>query len=498
MNAMPRNLVLVLVIDDQVGRKSAYESCLERVNCAFKGKWILDVHFCSDLGSAAALAREPGQPALAIVDMVLDSTDWTSTSVGLLDRRLLAERWPLLLVSGRFDERAALDRANLLLSGAAEKAMPSQFLLWSTIELASDSAVVAHQLTVIVDSLLSRDTGQDLLFVKEPEQPIDLLHITDAHFGKASWDAGALMMLRAKLDDYALEGADFLLLSGDIADQGTPSQYKAAGAYLNAIAHNGLVTARDARRLPIDRVLMCPGNHDFSRSIALGANITGTKKFSLKAQPVAESTWIRSLAWSAYYDFEAEMAGHSAPWIEDPGFRLNARFKNAGVIFLELNVEKYAIEGYQLGTTDIEIKSRFNAALARVSEIRKKGDCVIVVAHRHESDGWSSLAQMFDSFLGGLGSTGPVLLFCGHEHASRVSPECGDRALVVRGIPPVDGPSLPSKVLPVVHYVRLERAGGQVSGVLVHAFHQERSSWLDAGSQRRFVWNERVGWCKSA
>jgi predicted MPP superfamily phosphohydrolase len=497
MSTFARNHVLVLVVDDQVDRKSKYIDCLQKVNDVLKGKWILDLHFCHDLGTATALSREPGQAGLAIVDMVLDSSDWTTRSVNLLDRKLAGERWPLLLVSARFDEPGAFDRANHLLAEADERSFASQFLLWSTIEQAGGSPVVAHQLAFIVSTLLSRDMHQDQMFSKEPNQSVDLFHITDAHFGKATWDAGALMMLRAKLDELSLDGADFLILSGDIADHGTPSQYKAAATYLNAIAHNGLLNTEDSKHVPKSRVIMCPGNHDFSRPIALASNINSGKNFSLGRKGNPAQSWMRNLAWNPYYDFETEIGGHTDHWIENPGFRLNSKFKTAGLLFLELNVEKYDIEGYQPGFTDIEIKSRFNAALAEVANVRRRGDCVIVVAHRHQLDGWSALGQMLDSLLGGLGTLGPVLLFCGHEHTARVGPECGERALVVRGIPPMAGPSLPTMVLPVVHYLCLERAEGQVRGVSIHAFHQERTSWLAKGNSTRFLWDEKNGWCKA-
>ncbi|BBB64108.1 hypothetical protein UNDKW_5835 [Undibacterium sp. KW1] len=500
MNQFNNKQVLVLVIDDQLvtdsddtSRKEKYSKCLDLINKALAGKWTLEICFCPDLGSLAAIKTFPGQPRLAIVDMVLDGPKWTSQAVEKLDLKLLSEHWPLILVSAHFGADEAIARANKLVVGdGSGTGAPSQFLMWSAIARSVDGIDI-DDLAFIFDSILSRSHGQDLLFRKGPDEPIDILHITDPHFGRAQWDVGSLMTLRVARSTVGLEAADFLAITGDIADQGTPEQYKLSLAYFRALANNNVVTRSDTG-LPRDRVFLCPGNHDFSRRIALGANISGKDKFTVKESGDVENEWVRSYAWEPYVQFEAEIAGHSDRWIPSPGYRINSRFSSAGIIILELNVERYDIQQYQKGLSDDEIRQSLNQAATDVLKIRHSKECVIVLAHRHEDSGWNTLAHIINNTLTGLAADGPVLMMCGHEHNEKVRSELDDKVLLVRGVPPVEGATLPSSVLPIVNCVRLLRKDGVVDGVEVHQFHQSASGWLVNNSGSKKYEHHRGAW----
>ena len=101
----------------------------------------------------------------------------------------------------------------------------------------------------------------------------------------------------------------------------------------------------------------------------------------------------------------------------------------------------------------------------------------MVLAHRYESNAWSGLSQLIKSNLSGLASEGPTIFLCGHEHAGNVYADLKDRVLFVRGVPPVEGVSLPSKTLPTINFVRLCRQNGAVCGVEVSQYHQHADGW---------------------
>ena len=192
--------VLVMVVDDQLNigdqekdRQIKYQNCLELVKQNLNSKWVFDIHYCQKLGDIAETkVVETGQSKLAIVDMVLDNSPWTSDSVHRLDHKLVSERWPMILVSARFGSPEAINRVNKLMGNTDDTCIPSQFLMWSAIERAAEG-FDDGELAFIIDSVLSRSQNQDLRFKKGPDDPIDILHITDPHFGKAIWDAGKLI-----------------------------------------------------------------------------------------------------------------------------------------------------------------------------------------------------------------------------------------------------------------------------------------------------------------
>ena len=150
MTMQDRKRVLVMVIDDQLqavnpkdARIETYKSWLSKIEAALVGKWTFDVHFCSALADVARIEIEADAAKLAIVDMVLDGQAWPISSVEHLDRKLIDEAWPLILVSARFDSTQAISRANRLV-GKPVAVAPFQFLLWSSISRSTDNIEVGE------------------------------------------------------------------------------------------------------------------------------------------------------------------------------------------------------------------------------------------------------------------------------------------------------------------------------------------------------------------
>lgn len=500
MNCIKNKNVVVIIVDDQLNisessassRYKTYKKCLDRVKESLKHKWDLDFYFCQNSCDVAKVELQAGQPKLALIDMVLDEP-WSSSSIARLDKQLIKERWPMILISARFDSSEAIGRVNRLTDNSTDAVF--QFLMWSAIEKAANG-FEADELASIINFILSSSKSQDLRFNKGLKDPINILHITDPHFGKAKWDVGKLMTLKVECDNAKLDVADFLAITGDITDQSTPSEYKLALDFFYALAEHQIV-AKTEIGLPKDRVFLCPGNHDFSHRLALSANILEDKK-TFKIENNIVDPWSRNYAWIPYERFEAEIAGHKDSWIPSPGYRINSRFKNAGIIILELNVEKYKIGSYQEGLSADQLRDSMNTAVSEVSKLRQEHECLIILSHRYESDSWRELAQIIDSTFLGLCSGGPVILLCGHEHTDDVSTKLDDKALFIRGIPPIPGALRPDDVLPVVHMLSLLREGGVVTGAKIYSFHQESSRWLvKSGGGKHYEYNSDTGrWCR--
>lgn len=486
--------VLVMIVDDQLetaiagdSRLSTYEKWLIQLTEFHQGKWDFDIKYCRDLKAVAGINLQPGQLGLAIVDMVLEESGWTTNSVAQLDEKIMSERWPMILVSARFDSSQAIQRANKLV-GKGTSIAPFHFLTWSSISRAVDGHD-PNEVAFIIGAILSRAGGQDIIFKKDLNEPIDIIHLTDLHFGKVNWDVGSLISLRMARTNLNLGKADFLAITGDIADKGVPQQYSQAKEYFEALSNNQILV-RSELGLPRDRVFVCPGNHDFCRTLALAANMSNTAPHVIDNNINTENQWIRPYAWAPYEDFERQITDSEQSWITEPGYRLNKRFGSAGILILELNVERFCIDGYQLGISEEALRKSFNSAVSTVSAIRKNSECLIILAHRHESNVWNPLAQMIQSSLNGLALGGPLIFLCGHEHSAEVVPGLKDRALFVRGVPPNAGPSLPTYVLPMVNSLRLHRSSGAVVGVSIHQFKQGIGGWsIDTDGARSYAYS---------
>ena len=474
--------ILVMIVDDQLNvgaggddRRPVYEKWLDQLSEFHSGKWNFDVHFCADLRDVAHISVQAGQQKLAIVDMVLEGDRWTSNSVAQLDRQLIAEKWPMVLVSAKFDAVQAIQRANHLVGNDSVTA-PFHFLTWSSITRAIDG-LDSSDVAFIIGTLLSRTARQDILFKKNSDENIEIIHITDPHFGKCEWNVGALISLRIARNKLNLNTSDFLALTGDISNQGRPEEYLKASDYLEALANNEIL-ARSENGLAKDRILSCPGNHDFSRPLALAANISSKIPYVVENAINPDGQWIRQYGWGPYEAFENNVMGPQDKWVVDPGYRINTRYSASGIIFLELNVEKYNIEGYQSGIGDEALKAAINKAVAAVAAVRRHKECLVVLAHRHEASAWVALDQMIQSSLNGLAMDGPLIFLCGHEHSSNVSPGLRDRVLFVRGVPPTVGVSLPSLVLPMINNITLHRKKGSVCAVTVNQVKLDISGWV--------------------
>lgn len=501
MSSSNRNQVIVFVVDDQLdgnfgaGRFLTYQACLEKLNECLGDRWRLDVKWCRNPSDVIKTEVEPGQPALAILDMVLDGVPWPAALVSQMDRWLLDRSVPVLLISEHFHQPAAMERANILTGELARLGVPFQFMLWQSIVAASSDKSIAQQLDFVINSMLSVAFGRDHRFRKIEDEPITFLHITDPHFGLAKWDAGALSVLRGRFRDLRLPASDFIAITGDVSNRSVPSEYARATEYLNSIAHNGLMAASTSA-LPPERVFVVPGNHDYSRRVALAANLIpkDNASYQLETSPEVGTEWIRLLAMEPFNQFSRELAGRDLPWTPTPGYRVDSRFVSAGLIFLELDIERHSIDGYQIGATDEEIRNRLNAATNAIGQVRMMGECVVVLAHRNEDSAWTSLGGMLKNFFAGLGTDGPVVLVCGHEHDAKVAPDYGMKVLLVRGVPSIAGAKLPPEQLHKVHYVSLNRSQGKVVGASVFTFQQTPGEWLYPPTPRKFTWTDDGEW----
>lgn len=489
--------VQVLVVDDDKTRGAVYLNALQRIGHVLRSRWEFEVHFCNTVAECMEFPWESGKVQLALVDMVLTEGGWDESKERRLDEMLLRHRLPVIAVSAKFNDKEANVRVNNLLVPLYREQIPVQQLLWEPLKAAVEAELELEDTAALVNFVLSASAQIDLSLSKADDEPLGALHLTDLHFGRCEWRGGDLPTLGRAFRKEGLPIADFLLLTGDVSQSGCPQDYEGAKSYFTAVRDHRIIDFA-SRDFPSPRILVCPGNHDFSRPLALAANITSVSKvkpqeddvFEVRMELAANAAWMLRYASAPFRQFVKGMTGRTGDWLHQPGFAIDARFRHLGVLFVELAVEKFEIKNYQQGITDAELSDRLTAASAAIAKERSSGDCVVVLAHRYSSDLWSKLKGMIDSFLGGLGVDGPVVYCAGHEHG----PTCGKgdpvgSALIIRGAPSVDAVGTTPRVAPSANYIQLQRKGGRVCGVHAYRFEIDNEGWrLPSGGARQFEW----------
>lgn len=95
-----------------------------------------------------------------------------------------------------------------------------------------------------------------------PKGVLRVLHVSDFHFSKKrAWDQDPVLRALARdvagLCDSGLK-PDFVAVTGDVADRAAPDEYELAAKFFRDVL-------LPAAQVPIDRLLMVPGNHDVDR-----------------------------------------------------------------------------------------------------------------------------------------------------------------------------------------------------------------------------------------
>lgn len=106
-----------------------------------------------------------------------------------------------------------------------------------------------------------------------PDSPstIRLLHLSDAHFrAKTAWDARPVLaelckMLRREVKEQGF-APDLVVFTGDLAFSGKAEEYQLAYAWLREQLWPAL-SPDSSHPLPVDRLLIVPGNHDADRGL---------------------------------------------------------------------------------------------------------------------------------------------------------------------------------------------------------------------------------------
>lgn len=326
----------ILVIDDEIDKGEARKSAYLRLEENQVNGRPVKVRFtkrsdCEGREFASLIAAN--QFGFVIVDVILkywgDEANLNTILRGVF-ATLVTEDAPFALISGSWDQ-SSLPMVGQLLREFRPRVHPTYI---SVNDLKQDRV---EALCAQMGAHLAHWHPESSYRLSKSE--IWLAHISDLHFGSKSTEhtlAGEVnvSLLAQTMCNERGSPPDYLLITGDIAHTGHPVEYEAAHKWLSLLAKALQM------ELPSDRIMMVPGNHDFSVPMALAQSISVTKQkgVSRKKWRASPDGQLSRSAQLHYRDFWRRVCRGPTRWrIENNGSWFDAGFLDANLLFSGLN-----------------------------------------------------------------------------------------------------------------------------------------------------------------
>jgi hypothetical protein len=253
----------LLVIDDDPERKDTYEKAVEG-DPRFELRYVNEP---SELEEAMTT-----RPDGYLLDIVLDQGAWGRerwTAGKVIDGYLSKHKnSPIFLVSAKWGPNT-LNDVNAIMSRYRD--IVRDFFDWSWFTYdktqyteTDPTSAVKGKLQVVLDEW-HRRSGYE----PAENEPLRILHISDFQFGDPATTEEAFQSEKVIANNLINEEKtpDFIVVTGDIAYSGAPSEYEKATnwvekALLKRLWSQGMSVDRE-------RLLVVPGNHDVNLRLCL-------------------------------------------------------------------------------------------------------------------------------------------------------------------------------------------------------------------------------------
>jgi predicted phosphodiesterase len=240
------------------------------------------------------------------------------------------------------------------------------------------------------------------------------VHLSDIHFGQ---EKGGTVVIHDDVKERLIEDvhkylrenkADGVIVSGDIAYAGKPSEYRAAGAWLDRVAA--------AAGCPITSIQVVPGNHDIDRSqisLAAGLMLDQIIKDGEEAlDRFLESPPDREMLYARFASYRPFAEGYNSP-LDNAGGAAGERYVDLGpqrrLRFVGLNTALICSERDKEGNLLLGARQRVLP--------RNTGEELIVLAHHPLH--WLRDSEDARRYV----RTRARVLLTGHEHVPSVHVE---------------------------------------------------------------------------
>lgn len=477
----------ILIIDDQEWRKEYYE------NLNTISGFDFDLVFLDEEVTQNIISFNTDNFDLILLDVVLTG-NWTIESSSVARQiRENNKDIPIVLITGNWSATNHYDIENISINFDTHP-LPLPFTDLLTLEQfdkLQDDQIDKRDCAGIKNSnisyfarklvMIAETRSKQVYLGKDKDDSLFILHLSDMQMG-GSQVLGSLLEAPtiAQHIDGLHEKPDFIVITGDIAENGLPEEFNLAYEWIEELC------TEIGWKHPFDRVLLVPGNHDVFAP-AFGICKTryqrSDKKNEIEAGFVFEketepdnSTLASNFALKNFRDFAYKLTKNSY-WMDSQNSDwMDNRFLSNGVSFFGLNSvvnNSYDSPFEGLPSTEHYKKYRENY---RTANIPAK-TLIIALAHHPkitEDPYYNTFSET---------SPSPDVLLVGHEHRHKFDPTPIHALNQLKFIAPTSSLSAElrwSEVNRGFSVIELEREDRKVTDLKYHSYTREGSRWRPA------------------
>jgi tetratricopeptide (TPR) repeat protein len=247
----------------------------------------------------------------------------------------------------------------------------------------------------------------------DDRKQIGILHLSDLHFKPSDSPNALLGPLREDLRNFRDTELEFVVVSGDLVDKGSTDAFPVAIQFLREL--------QDVTKVPFERFIICPGNHDIQEVAGL---------FVLKEKPGPDEDTAEGIRHDAQYvrvlsKYAERFAAYRSTIQEVTGDDRLSRsyfYPNHGIQFVTFNTA-HRIDKYRRKDAAID----FNAFSQVIREADAEASTIdkqlfrIAVCHHAVEGQWSMVEPK--AFLERLARSGFAVLLHGDVHEPRAQVE---------------------------------------------------------------------------
>lgn len=462
----------ILVIDDETGRANDRTDTYRLLEKETIDGRPLQVTFTKSLTDAKARIQRK-HFHIALIDVVLEYWGDKNGEGFEMLLKAAAERMPVAIVSSQWDDTSVPYVRRALTNNA--DCDVRLLLRWRDLEHQETRNLVVLQM----QKEIYRLHGYEAL-TRSGSDAVRILHLSDLHFGSDKCTLAGAELNRV-VDTIRLkwgDGPDFIVVTGDIASTGHPSEYTSAIEWFQKLAE------RLEWDIPSRRFLLVPGNHDFSIPLAAARRIGlgNKKKLNLDATIDPKCLGLAAFAMTPFQAFAEELTGRSDIWRHAPfGHWMETAYRHQGVVFSGFNTSRPVVTSpfpqrwiEEKDITDVD------DALKNIDETDSTPPLHVTLAHhspvRSDADQPIDNSVAFRRHLVETRAI-PHLIFHGHEHKRDIRLYDGKTLVVAAPTPTQREKNRPPDNARGFTMVELARVGFSVNGSSVFSYILDADCW---------------------
>lgn len=339
-------------------------------------------------------------------------------------------------------------------------------------------------LGVQIISHVRRNRGSHRLAIDENE-PLRILHLSDLHFGAD--DADAFLEDVDILSNHVHSGfgdsPHLIAITGDVGNTGHPDDYVKAMTWLRAFSETCAI------ELPSPRILLVPGNHDFSIPLAAAASLRTQDHgiAPLIAPPDQHDRRLSAYAMQPFLEFARQATPlYGTHAISPGGGWVSSAFAEYGVVFSGFNSSMSCKQDFwPIRNVDANEFTHHKRTLAPFQDKIAAGRLLHVSLSHHSPISYHEVHQPLDDksrdgFRKHLldSKCAPRLLLHGHQHMRCASLVPEMKCLVVCAPTPSkrDGARAPDAPRGV-NLITLHRESSAIRRVEVKSIIKDQRKW---------------------